>query len=151
MSITQISEEFIDSYNKFYDELKQKGQEKLKEVFRLFWEANPNVNVVCWPQYTPYFNDGDTCVFSIGEITISNLNDKSQFNLLNWGGYEGKDETIWTDLTDGVQNYDDKMTKELRHFLYSAAMEEILQGLFGDHCTVYATRDGFETEYYEHE
>jgi hypothetical protein len=54
MTIKAISDKFIDSYNKIYDELKQKGQEKLKEVFKIFWEANPYVNVVCWSQYTTF-------------------------------------------------------------------------------------------------
>ena len=153
MTIKAISDEFNDSYNKIYDKLKQKGQEKLKEVFKIFWEANPYVNVVCWSQYTPHFNDGDECVFSIGEVTISNLNDKSQFDRLNWGEYDGEDETIWTDLTDGLEDvmYVDKMLNELRHFLYSASMKEILKGLFGDHCRVYATREGFEVQEYDHE
>jgi hypothetical protein len=101
----------------------------------------------------PHFNDGDECVFSIGEVTISNLNDKSQFDRLNWGEYAGEDETIWTDLTDGLADvmYVDKMLNELRHFLYSASMKEILKGLFGDHCVVYATREGFEVQEYDHE
>jgi hypothetical protein len=153
MSITQISEEFIDSYNKIYAELKQKGQEKLKEVFRLFWEANPNVNVVCWSQYTPYYMDGGPCEFSVNDIMISNLNDVSQFKRLNWGEYDGDDESVWVaDCWDAKSSYfDAAMANQLENFIHSSAMEKILESLFGDHCVVYATREGFYSESYEHD
>jgi hypothetical protein len=153
MSITQISEEFIDSYNKIYEELKQKGQENLKEVFKIFWEANPNVNVVCWSQYTPYYMDGEKCVFRINDIMISNLNDKSQFNLLNWGEYDGDDESVWVTDSWGEKSsyFDAAMANQLDNFIHSSAMEEILNSLFGDHCIVFATREGFYSEQYDHD
>jgi hypothetical protein len=37
MSIQSISNEFIDYYNAAIKEIQEKGQQKLKEVFKLFW------------------------------------------------------------------------------------------------------------------
>lgn len=33
--------------------------------------AHPEVTGIAWTQYTPYFNDGDPCVFSVGEPYFS--------------------------------------------------------------------------------
>ena len=65
----QISdiEKLFDDMNKEMAELKKVYQTKTQEIFKLvfkqFFESNPEVNVVGWRQYTPYFNDGEACIF----------------------------------------------------------------------------------------
>jgi hypothetical protein len=36
----------------------------LKNIFR-----NKNILQISWSQYTPYFNDGEECVFSVSDVT----------------------------------------------------------------------------------
>lgn len=43
-------------------------EKHFKEAVKEFFAQVPEVQAVCWEQYTPYFNDGDPCVFSLNEI-----------------------------------------------------------------------------------
>lgn len=161
MTIQAISKEFIDYYNSAIKEIQEKGQQKLKEVFKLFWESNPNVHLITWTQYTPYFNDGSECVFSLGEIIFSNLADSNEFENIVYDTYEGDLENIWVSSSDGdwkngklkkdSQKMDYNMAKELSNFLQSDSMEDVLKLLFEDHVKVFATREGFTAVYYEHD
>lgn len=58
----------------------QRPMAELALLFQTFWLANKGsfceackrieggwVESIVWEQYTPYFNDGDTCVFGVGE------------------------------------------------------------------------------------
>lgn len=43
-------------------------QAEFNNAAKAFFEACPGVQAIAWTQYTPYFNDGDPCVFSVGEL-----------------------------------------------------------------------------------
>src|SRR5688572_33247641 len=61
-------EELTKEIRKKQDELKKEmfvlGQSFLKEQFKNIFEEYPDLDRISWTQYTPYFNDGDECVFS---------------------------------------------------------------------------------------
>jgi len=58
--------------NEALKELRKTYDETVKvsfgEALKAFFEATPEVQSVFWTQYTPYFNDGDSCYFSVGDI-----------------------------------------------------------------------------------
>ncbi len=161
MSIQAISNEFIDYCNAAIKEIQEKGQQKLKEVFKLFWESNPNVHLVMWTQYTPYFNDGAECVFSVGEILFSNLADSDEYKNVDYDDYDGDLENIWIcsevgewqndkNIKDSERmNFD--MAEDLTNFLYSKSMKDVLKLLFEDHVKVFATREGFTAVPFDHD
>jgi hypothetical protein len=141
----------FDDIIKMQNELKQviseKGEKMLKDVFKKFFDANPTVQALSWTQYTPYFNDGDTCEFSINEINgNNNANDTVE---LHWGEAE-EDETIvfshWK-----YEGPERQAIDQLASLLCSSAGEEVLRTVFGDHVKVVVTREGFEVEEYEHD
>lgn len=43
----------------------------IKDMFKAFFENNPEIKAVGWTQGTPSFNDGDPCVFSVYEVQYS--------------------------------------------------------------------------------
>lgn len=55
----------IETFRAEREEFKKKTNEFLFSIFKEFFERNPEVNVIYWTQYTPYFNDGDPCYFSV--------------------------------------------------------------------------------------
>lgn len=61
----------IDEYLQRRKELKafleENGQKMILDSFRNFFAKYPMVEKVSWTQYTPYFNDGDACVFGVNE------------------------------------------------------------------------------------
>lgn len=153
----------IDNLNKQLQEMKEKfrteAQNTLSEVFKEFFENNPEVTAVGWRQYIPYFNDGEPCEFrSYAEYAwATNTKDYSS---IDYGEYNGEDdeESIWIDDPDyGCLNEElipeqvDQEMKEVREFL-SKIPEEIYQDMFGDHVKVYVTRSGVEVvEYTDHD
>lgn len=56
------------------DPVQQRPLSDLEPVFRALIE-DPNVHSFGWTQYTPYFNDGDTCEFSVNEPWLRTVDD----------------------------------------------------------------------------
>ena len=148
---------FIQEYTDFQNSFRQKATVKIKEVFKQFWEENPDIKVVVWTQYAPYFNDGDACVFRINDPTFSNATDEDDINDLRYGEYNGDNEDIWTAESWDIDKISEKKSgvngesvKLLCNFLISNAMEDVLKSMFGSDNKIVATREGFAvTDYSE--
>lgn len=134
----------------------KRGQEIFKLAFKEFFEANPEVHVVGWRQYTPYFNDGDECVFQCyAEYAfVSNAKD---YENIRWGEYEGDEEGVWCSDGDyGDHNKEmipesvEKNADALRKLL-SKIDEDVFLDMFGNHVQVFATREGFDVQDYDHD
>lgn len=66
-------------------------QGDFNQIIKLFFDECPKVQAVVWSQYTPYFNDGDECVFSVNEPCFVTKN-FDRDDLLNPYEYEDADE-----------------------------------------------------------
>ena len=148
---------FIQEYQDFQNSFRQKAKVKLKEVFKQFWEENPDIKVVVWTQYAPYFNDGDACVFRINGPTFSNATDENDIGDLHYGEYDGDNKDIWGIGSWGIDRtskeksgVNSESVKLLYNFLTSDAMEDVLKSMFGSDNKIVATREGFAvTDYSE--
>ena len=149
----------------------QEAQLVFKGLFKEFFDKNPAVNAIKWSQYTPYFNDGDTCVFSVNDPHFTNAEGEELDNVTTYGEYIGEDESIWCAYNVGMvmdtsKNYweaernkiiasgkviDAQTCNALSDMIMSTEMEEVMENMFGDHVIVVATRDGFDVEEYEHD
>lgn len=127
----------------------------MKQFFVEFFKENPSINAVIWTQYTPYFNDGDACEFSVNGPCFTNALGEDLNDISPWGEYDGENDNLWV-----FHSYDDidpdlKINKRSIEFLdimlQSENMSEIMLKTFGDHSKVIATSDGFEIEEYEHD
>jgi hypothetical protein len=159
LQIKKITKLF-DQMNGEMAELKasyqKRGQEIFKLAFKEFFEANPEVNVVGWRQYTPYFNDGDTCVFgtTASYAFISNAKDYSN---IEYGEYDGEDESVWVNDDDYGDHNEELIPKsvlenaEALRTLLSKIDDDVFLDMFGDHVQVFATRDGFDVQEYSHD
>ena len=56
-------------------EMRDKSQGLVEALVKQFLDACPEVTGIHWSQYTPYFNDGDSCEFSVNEICFHILNE----------------------------------------------------------------------------
>lgn len=102
----------------------------------------PHLEAVCWAQYTPYFNDGDPCVFSLCEPYV-----KVQ-------GIKDEDSDRDDGYVDryGLRDEDSEMEEALTEFYEQAsAIEEVFKDVFDDHSEITVTRDGVKVESYEHD
>mgnify|MGYP001569417103 CR=1 FL=1 len=105
----------------------EEGKKEFKELFTEFFEAYPEVTALRWRQYTPYFNDGDSCEFSIGELFATAHPIKA----------DGDTESEDGDYDDG---YDlPKYNTPLRDDMRAVALvmdDDVCLALFGDHVKV---------------
>ena len=49
-------------------EVEELSKESFKEGFQALFEKHDELVGATWAQYTPYFNDGDECIFGLGDV-----------------------------------------------------------------------------------
>lgn len=114
--------------------IKADGEVALKESLKTFFEANPNIEAVRWTQYTPYFNDGDPCVFGLHgvECQIKGSEDfQDEYDIRKEHPAEAK------------------ALSNLEGLLSSA--EDVLETVLGDHSRITVTGDKVDIEEYDHD
>jgi hypothetical protein len=108
-------------------ELRKEGPEYLLAKSRELFEQYPHMIQFSWTQYTPFYNDGDPCVFSSGH---------------NWADVE-TDETT-------SQKQREELSEVIRTFL-SVFDDSDMEAIFGDHVQVEIRKDeGLVVSEYEH-
>lgn len=120
--------------------VKEKSQEALKASFKELFDAHPTILGLRWTQYTPYFNDGEPCRFSVNE-PYAKFVDTAE----DAGDYgDGFDIIPWRkeDQSDATRAIDD---------LFGLIAQDVMLESFGDHAKITATRDGFEVDEYSHD
>lgn len=151
-NIEQTIDQLAEELTALKKEFQEKSKETLKEIFKLFFQNNPQVKAVVWSQYTPYFNDGDPCTFSVYDIEYF-LEEPFDY-------YEGFSSGSWYKPAEGKVGTAGLTQKELDvihanfnsfvKFLYKLDDSAYLD-MFGDHSLITATKDGFEVNEYYHD
>lgn len=113
------------------------GKEAVVAAYVEAMAPHPTVLGVRWQQYTPYFNDGDACTFSSGDVAIR---------------FEGAAEDAG-DREDGYQERYGLTGEQKACFgVLPNIDDDILLAVFGDHVEVTIGRDGTcEVEEYSHD
>lgn len=57
-------------------EMQEKSTGLIEQATKIFLDACPEVTGIHWTQYTPYFNDGESCEFSVNDICFHILEDE---------------------------------------------------------------------------
>jgi hypothetical protein len=155
--------------------LKQKTEEikKLKKDFQqtaknIFFEMSkdifndhPKLESFGWSQYTPYFNDGDTCIFranteyiKINEEDVDDSDWISENNVISWGIWDRVNKTYDGRVEEPNPNYDKDLaeaTSEVKEFLDHFDNDFYLSQ-FGDHSEITIKRSGeIVVDEYEHD
>lgn len=144
--------------------LKAEAQQMASDAFDSFckeiFEKHPKIESFGWSQYTPYFNDGDTCTFSANTDYISvngeYVDDSkwvSETTVVDWGTwnrdlrvYEGRVEVPNLDYDAELSKGADEITEFLRNFDNDFYIKR-----FGDHAEITVTKDGVDVDEYEHD
>jgi hypothetical protein len=142
-SFTDLQADFKALQNKMdvlRDEIKEKSKAFFKDASKALFEKHPNLETFRWTQYTPYFNDGDPCLFSVHsdypEVAMAGENIEDQES------YEMPDRE---NEPQKYAAYGDVTT------LLNTFRVEDFEDMFGDHCQVTVTRDKVEVEEYSHD
>jgi hypothetical protein len=107
-------------------QLKKEYQEKAKQVFNeefaTLAKSIPGAVQIIWEQYTPYFNDGDSCEFGVHEaVVLLNTSEYSTY----WGLYE---QDLTPEQKDGL--------RKINRLICSSEMEDTMKDMFDDHVEV---------------
>jgi len=145
-------EKLIENYTEAKKQFTVAAQESFKEYLKEFFDANPEIKVIKWQQYTPYFDDGDECVFSVHDVTFSN---SDADNVSAWGELNEEREGefafqgTWGMLDAGRAKKD--VYDNMNGTICSSEMQDIMRAMFGDHVEVTCTREGINVEEFEHD
>jgi hypothetical protein len=137
-------------FEKIKEEMVATATSAVKLEFEKVFTAYPELTYVCWTQFTPYFNDGEECTFSVNSFAIGNAPDMDDVSA--YGEYDGDEEGIWSDdYLSGEAREKYIKVYELQQFCESEIGEDVLRAAFGDHSVVTVTREGIDVQEYEHE
>ena len=150
--MTELIDQLAAEHKKFKEEFTEKAKNAMRSAFSVFFTENPTVTKIVWTQYTPYFNDGDPCVFGVNDMYFS----------LNTDPERDPDDDNDEDNMHGNWFYDnggklvDPVAPQRATFVaftksVSTLPDEIFLDAFGDHVRVIATITGFDVQEYEHD
>jgi hypothetical protein len=112
-----------------------------------------------WTQYTPYFNDGDTCEFRFNSLRVKlkpeYIKDKEKYEEYEEGfevtdlGYYAKEANIIKTPFVNIQEGLSEDLETLEDILNES--EDELKDVFGDHAEIIVTPEKLEVTEYDHE
>lgn len=161
------NEELVMEFERRYEELTKQFSLQFDDIIKKFFEAVPVVKAITWTQYTPYFMDGDSCVFSVNEVNFSNFISKNLHNGI--ADYfdendEDEDEDVIDDSSDKKEKWSTSLYyAEENKYLTAEQVElckkvsklisndDMMESLFGDHTIIQISRDGMVQDDYEHD
>lgn len=135
-------DELVDTIDEQRKVAKKLARDRLipaiKESLAPYFEKHKDISVIAWVQYTPYFNDGNACVFGFNGLVCFTAEDVAE---------------------DGIDSYEDgsRTSKDARSDLFQISnsigeLEDLLLMAFGDHQKITVTRDGqIKTVTYDHD
>lgn len=153
MTTLESIKEKIESIKKQKEELVNQLKNDFAPMLKpLFDKTNGKITSIGWNQYTPYFNDGDECMFSVN-FDYLNINGKNEYDI---------DSLDWRIkyYLEGNEKYPLQEEWDLELFGFVNEFKELLNSidddfykdLFGDHVEVTVNADGtVETSEYDHD
>jgi len=151
---------FKEKLTKMKAEVAEEAEKMFKEGTKALFDAYEDLKSFSWRQYTCYFNDGDTCYFSVYNDSYSlSVNGKDEED-----DYDDEDSTyslkedmkkhegnpvIFAELQKKYVEAETRENKaeELRKIVASmigVLDEDDYKEMFGDHAEVEVTREGIK-------
>lgn len=119
------------------DELSNEFKTQFKTISTEIFAKYPEILKFGWTQYTPYFNDGDACVFRYNDMYVCTDPEAVDESIYEWEEMYGSNAKKYPELA------------EFEKVLSSS--EDILLAMFGDHVQVTVTPAGIDVDEYEHD
>lgn len=153
--LTEKLSKFLEDQKQIQNKFQEECKVLLNELVKGYFEKYPALKIITWAQYSPYFNDGDPCVFNVREPAFSTTDDVTPY-----GDYDGESklpESGWIyseyNTTNG-SNITEEMEKDFKvfsSFIQDKNVERVLESMFGDGVQVVCTKDGIESRDHYHD
>lgn len=135
-------------------------QDKFQPILLQVFNEVPKITHIKWTQYTPYFNDGETCEFSVRspEFFTDEMwkeyeeDDYAEgFNFWHWNNdkFHPDSSTVKYILEAGLSLDDAKLLFEVSSLIKNN--KDFMQELFGDHVQITVDKDGITVDEYDHD
>lgn len=140
-------------------EIAEEFKQNLNELFQDFFKTVPIIKAIGWTQYTPYFNDGDECVFNVNEpgflsTYAGDIDDEPDFLYGSGDIYISRKGVVaYNDNPELNEKLSPHATDimEMEQFITDADNTEFFKEVFGDHVRIIVTHEGIDVEEYEHD
>lgn len=146
--------------SKLKSEILNISSDIFENFYKYIFEKYPTLESFGWTQYTPYFNDGETCVFyantdyiSVNDEYVDDANWASEVNVINWGNWNRELKVYEGRVEEPNSNYDPVLTaasNEITNFLGNFDNDFYLSK-FGDHASITVSKDGVDISDYDHD
>lgn len=153
-TLIAFSERIYAMEQEIRDLIHEEANTHIKKAFTELFNNHPVIEAIRWTQYTPYFNDGDACYFSVYDLTVKfkDLDGPDNEDYID-GFYDSWSLEYYSDkgrfvLTDKMREGMDSV-REIEGALHS--MSDALEISFGDHAMITVTRSGIDVEEYDHD
>ena len=147
-----------DEIKKLKSELSEKIKENFHGLTKELFDSYSELDSFGWRQYTPYFNDGESCEFrSVHNYPTINGNDENYdeseqpegvLDIVKLGSetiYDGN----WKKVTNPDYNpYYNEIVKTVKEFL-NQFDDDDMKDLFGDHVVIHITPNGIDVQDYD--
>lgn len=165
-ALTKICEDVRRREEEAHRQAQEEGKDAITIALKTLFAQVPGLGKVQWNQFTPYFMDGDACVFGVNEICmISTKNmdltdDDEDYNYdIDYCGELNKcQDRDWrkdteTFLPDNPFNATEEQYEFMKEFTkLMDGLSDVLERIFGDHVEISCARDGEVTiQDYDHE
>lgn len=152
--MTLINTEELDALKTRMAELEKEMQEAggrfFKNAAQDLFDQFPELEQFSWTQYTPYFNDGDTCYFSVHSDYPQGIVNGEEVELNKSYGTWDAVNRVYVPKTESELTVADRIGAVLPDLL-AAIPEDAMEKMFGDHVKVTVTREGIIVEDYDHD
>jgi hypothetical protein len=178
MSVTEVRTNFLGipiegDINPGAHRVDQRPIEELTPLFQAVLDQE-DVFRFGWRQYTPYFNDGEPCVFSTYGLwadPVGSVNDLEEYDDPSENGVEYDDRWGKYPNLGWIGEYPNRRKilgpyerpaqgdrqaaydalLALNEAIDSGAFDDVLLEKFGDHAMITVYRNRISVEYYEHD
>ena len=124
----------------------------LRPLLEGFLKDHPSIESLKWTQYTPYFNDGETCEFHVHDLYVKPVDGDEDDGDYEDGYVYVPSPEYYTDDQLAERGFTRESATALRDLGNALSTnEEACLAAFGDHVEVIVTRDGIEVEEYSHD
>lgn len=153
--MTVINTSELDALKARMIELEQEMQNAGKTFFtnaaQDLFDKYPELDEFSWTQYTPYFNDGDECIFSVhSDYPEGVVNGERVDELTKSYGTWDSVNRKYIPKAESELTLEDRIGEDLTTLL-GAVPTNTMKQMFGDHVKVTVNREGIVVEDYDHD
>jgi hypothetical protein len=141
--------EYLEKKRELEQATKKNGKQIVHDFVKEFMAENPQVQAIRWYQYTPYFNDGEACVFSVQDAHFS-VTEPSEEDM----DQHPEESDAWVNVYNAEGNA--KKAYTAFNKTICGDLESLMETAFGDHVHVIVLKDSkgkltFRVDHYEHD